>query len=308
MAQAATDIRLRTAWRFLAPRYWHMWLMLGLLRLAVLLPYGWQLALGRLFGRLSWPFAERRRRLTNYNINLCLPELAEHERQALARRHFEALGIAFFEIGLCWWAAASRLRRLVRVEGLEHLEAARRLGRGVILLSAHFTTLEIGGRLLALFTPFHIMYKPNRNPLLEWIITRRRVAHFERAIPRDDVRLMLKSLKENMPVWYAPDQGYRGKYSAMVPFFGVPAPTNTATSRIARMSGAPVVPFFVERLPGTAGYLLRLMPALENFPSDDPAADAERYNRLIEEHARRVPEQYLWAHNRFKTVEHRRPR
>src|SRR5690606_1550490 len=210
------------------------------------------------------------------NLDLCFPELDAAARNRLAREHFAALGIAVFEIALCWWGSERKLRKLVRIEGLEQLDAALAKGKGALLLSAHFTTLEIGGRLLALFRPFHLMYRPNRTELLEVIISSSRRKHFEKVIPRDDVRAMIRSLKDNHPVWYAPDQGYRGKHSAMLPFFNVPAPTNTATSRIAAFTGSPVLPFMVERLPESEGYLLRINAPLENFPSGDPEDDGAR--------------------------------
>src|SRR5215469_2709878 len=256
---------------FLKPRYWPVWLLLGFVRLAILLPFGAQLALGRMLGWTLRHAAKRRWRITLVNLERCFPELDASARERLARKHFDSLGMAFFEIGLCWWGRTERLKRLAQVSGAENLNAARAEGKGVILLSAHFTTLEIGGRLLGLATDFHLMYRPNQNALIEEVMRRSRERHFDRAIPRNDVRLMLKSLKEGKPVWYAPDQGYRGKNSEMIPFFGIPAPTNTATSRLARASGAPVVPFFVERLPGTRGYSLTLLPALEGFPTEDPA-------------------------------------
>jgi KDO2-lipid IV(A) lauroyltransferase len=130
---------------------------------------------------------------------------------------------------------------------------------------------------------------------------KRRKVHFERAIPRGDIRALLLSLKENMPVWYAPDQNYGREHSLFVPFFGVPAATITATARLARASGAAVVPFFPKRLPDNRGYQLALYPALSDFPSGDDSADAQRINTVIEHAIREMPEQYLWAHRRFKT-------
>src|SRR5690606_10507049 len=135
---------------------------------------------------------------------------------------------------------------------------------------------------------------------LERFLARNRGRQAKRAIPRDDVRTLVTALKSNEPVWYAPDQAYRKKGAEMVPFFNIPAATNTATSRLARMTGAAVLPYFPERLPGTQGYRVVIHPPLENFPSDSPAADAERFNRLIEAQVRRIPEQYLWIHRRFK--------
>ena len=286
----------------LKPRYWPIWLLLGFMRLATFLPYALQITLGRGLGLLLRLSSQRRWHITLVNLERCFPELDAAARRRLARRHFASLGQALIEFGMCWWGSTARLKRWGTLSGLEHLQAARTRGRGVILLSAHFTTLEISGRLLSLYTDMHLMYRPNENALIEDVMRASRERHFERAIPRNEVRLMLRSLKEGKPVWYAMDQGFRGKNSAMVPFFGVPAPTNTALSRLAEASGAPVVPFFAERLPGTGGYRLTLLPALEGFPTDDPVADALRVNKLLEERIRRVPEQYLWSHDRFKVV------
>lgn len=291
----------------LHPRHWVGWIALGLLRLSILIPYPAQIVVGRFLGRLMRHLAGRRRRVAEYNVRVCFPEWDEARRRQLVREHFEALGIALFEIAMCWWASDRRLRGLVAgVEGLEHLEKALEKGKGAILLSAHFTPLEIGGRLLSLFHPFHLMYKPNPNELLEWVSRNRREAQFEKAIPRDSVREMLRSLRSNTPVWYAPDQGYVGANRVTVPFFGKPAPTNPATHRIARISGAPVLPYWVERLPGSRGYRLRIEEPVPGFADMSPEEDGQTVNALIEEQARRMPAQYLWTHNRFKTTEHRK--
>ncbi len=287
--------------RFIAPRFWGVWLALALLRLSVALPYRAQLILGRIIGWFGYWLLPSRRRIARVNLDLCFPELGADARAALTREHFEALGIGLVEAAVCWWGDARILEGRVVVEGLQHLEEAQRDGTPVILLSAHFTTLEIGGRLLGLFAPFHLMYRRNDNPLLEEVVRRNRMRHFERAIPRDDVKDMLRSLRDGHPVWYAPDQNYRGKYSAPVPFFGHPVPTNTATTRLARISGARVIPFFVYRRPGLAGYRLKIDQPLAGFPTDDPFADTLRINDLLERQIRIAPEQYLWIHRRFKT-------
>ena len=284
-----------------SPRYWPVHIGMGLGWLAAQLPFGAQIMLGGLLGRLAFYFMRKRRRIARINLGLCFPEQDTAARRALLRDHFRALGIGVIETAMSWWTPAARLQGLARIEGLEHLHAALHAGRGVILLSAHFTTLEIGGRLLSLHAPFHVLYRRHKNAAFEAVMQRARERHFEKAIPRDDMRGMLKSLKANMPVWYAPDQNYGAEHSIFVSFFGIPASTITATTRLARISGAKVVPFFQERLPGAAGYRLRLYPALEDFPCDDEAADTQRINDLIEAEIRKMPAQYLWAHRRFKT-------
>jgi KDO2-lipid IV(A) lauroyltransferase len=286
--------------RLLSPRYWPTWAGLGVLRTLSLLPFRLQLAIGAALGAMLRRLPLRFVRIARRNIDLCLPELDADERKRLLERHFTSLGISLLEISMAWWSPTERLRRMSRVEGMEHVRAALARGRGAILLTAHFTPLEIGGRIVAAATPVNIVYRPSKNEALAHVLGRCRSRNGGRAIPRDDIRSMIAALKNNEVVWYAPDQSYRKKGSEMVPLFGIPAPTNTATSRIARMTGAAVLPYFVERLPGSAGYRVVIQPALENFPSDCPCADAQRFHRLIEAQVRAVPDQYLWIHRRFK--------
>lgn len=292
--------RTRSTPHPLSPRHWPVRFGLGLLWLLVQLPYRWQLALGRRLGIWSMRLSKRRRHIAATNLRLCFPELDGHARQHLLREHFGSLGISALEVALGWWASDRRLRPLAHITGLEHLHRAGADGRGVILLSAHLTCLELGGRLLALYAPFHVMYRPHQNVLVERVQRRNRELRFERAIPRDDARGMLRSLKSGHAVWYASDQNYGHKHSVFAPFFNIPAATSTATTRLARLSGAAVVPFFPRRRHDGSGYELTLLPALSNFPSDDAAADTARINRLIEDQVRLAPEQYLWVHRRFK--------
>lgn len=287
-------------WSFSGPRFWGVWLALGIARLGILLPMRVQMAFGRSIGRLAHRMAQRDRHIATFNVRLCLPELSETEQSALVRRHFESLGCAFLETALVWWGSERRVARILRIEGMAHLDQALRAGRGAILLSAHFTTLEMGALALTRATPTAIMYQTPRNPLIAEISLRRRRALAVRAIGSDSVRELLQSLKQNLTVWYAPDQREEGRSAAIVPFLGRPATTNIATSRIARISGAPVLPYFPERLSDGSGYVCRIGPPLEGFPSGDPLLDAARFHAAIEAHVRRCPEQYLWVYKRFK--------
>lgn len=263
--------------------------------------------LGGLFGYALFATARWRRRVARTNVALCFPDLTAPQQAALVRNCFKYAGMSLQETALCWWGTPRQLKPLCRIEGLEHLHAALARGRGVILLSAHMTCLEIAGRLLALQQPFHVMYKRHRNKLFEAVMRGARERQFERAVSHHDVRGMLQSLKENKAIWYAPDQDFGRKHSVFAPFMGMNAATLTAPARLAKISGAAVVPFFPQRLDNGRGYRLVIHPAIDQFPSNDEVRDAARINTLIGQHVRRVPEQYLWMHRRFKTRPHGEP-
>jgi KDO2-lipid IV(A) lauroyltransferase len=287
---------------FLAPRHWPMWLGLGLLRLCALLPYPALLLLGGGLGRLMYRLIPKRRHIARTNLRLCFPELDETAREKLVRATFRAAAISVFENALSWWGGERRLRRLYRIEGLEHYAAARAQGKGVILLGGHYTTLEISGRFLA----FHIdglqpIYKRAHNPLYEAVMVRQRRRLFDDLLQSTDMRTIVRNVKAGKTVWYAPDQDFGRERSVFAPFFGVATATLTTTARLARLTGAPVLPYVSERLPGAQGYRIALLPALEGFPGGDDLADATRVNAVLEQQVRAMPEQYLWIHRRFKT-------
>ena len=285
----------------LQPKYWLTWIGLGLGWIAAQLPYSIQIRIGRLLGKFIKKTSANRVHIARTNLTVCFPEKKPNEIDQLVNDSFESLGIATMEIIMSWWASNRKLKNLVTIEGLEHLEKALAKNKGVILLSGHFTTLELGGRLLTLFASFHALYRKHKNPIIEFVMHRSRVRHIEKAIERRNMVGMIRSLKENNAIWYAPDQDYgRGK-SIFATFFNVPAATITSTMRLASMRGSPVVPFFQQRLKNGKGYVLRLYPELDNFPSGDDLSDAQRINNIIEQEILKMPEQYLWSHRRFKT-------
>ena len=288
------------SWRLLTPRYWPTWLGLGAMRLVARLPYAQQMALGRILGRVLGQLGRARRHVAEVNLSLCLPELTTAERRRLLRRHLESVGMAMVETAISWWTPAERLPP-ARIEGLEHLHAARARGRGAIVLIGHFTSMELYARFLARHTPLHVTYRQSKNTLYEYLFNRAHRGQSAGMIAHTDLRAMFRALQANETLWYAPDQNYAGKHSAFVPFFGVLASTITATSRIARSSGAPVIPMLAQRLPDDGGYRITLQPPLTDFPGSDETGDAARLLHVIEGHARLIPEQYLWVHRRFKT-------
>ena len=287
---------------YLTPRHWPVWLGLGLLRAICLLPHRAALGVGRGIGALAHFAGGSRRAIVRKNIALCFPELSADERDDLARRHFQALGISFIEMGLGRWASDAWHLGMTRIEGLEHLRKAAESGRGIILLTAHFTTLEISGRALKLTCPpFEAVYRKNRSEFITELLRTGREVSAASTIEKRDIKAMIRSLRSGRMVWYAPDQSYDRKGSAVIPFFGVPAMHTTATTTLARLGNAITIPYFPQRL-RDGSYILRILPPLDNFPSDDSVEDTKKYIRVLEEHIRKCPEQYFWVHRKFKNL------
>lgn len=285
--------------RFWHPRYWMAWLAIGILRVSILLPWKIQLKLGHAFGLLMFHLLKKRRFISCVNIELAFPELDKKQRQALVRQNFISLGKSLFESPLAWWGSRQRLERLKHVEGLEYLQAARGKNKGIVLLSAHTASLELGPRLLALYYPLQAIYRPHQNKLFDKVVKDARDKQYGKAIPRDNMRAMIRNLKEGNMIWYAQDQKPQNpKNRIFSPFFNVPTATNSALSKIVSLGDALVVPFFTFREDN--GYKLIFLPALEEFPSDSLLNDATRINSIIESQIRSYPEQYLWAHKRFR--------
>ncbi|MES1993517.1 MAG: LpxL/LpxP family Kdo(2)-lipid IV(A) lauroyl/palmitoleoyl acyltransferase [Pseudomonadota bacterium] len=286
--------------RLLHPRHWPVWLLMGGLWIVAQLPYHMQMALGQTVGRLAQLVARSRGQVAARNLALCFPELNAAQRADLLQAHFASLGMGVIELPLSWWAPQSRLEGRLRLEGLEHLKAVQARGQGAILLSGHFTSIDVCGRLFAPHADVDILFRAQDNPVIEYFLGGYRKQRFRHTIERHDIRAMVRALRQGRTIWYAPDQNYRGSNSALVPFFGHPAPTNTGTARLARMTGAAVLPFSMERQLETGTYLIRIDPPLADFPSDDPIADTQRQNEILEAQIRRCPAQYLWVHERFK--------
>jgi KDO2-lipid IV(A) lauroyltransferase len=284
---------------FLHPRYWPTWLGIGVLKALSVLPLPVLLKLGEGLGWLIGRLLHKRRYVVRVNLQLCFPPLAGAALEREVDAHFKALGAGIFEACLAWWASNDRVRGWGEVIGLEHLDAAMANKTGVLLLTGHFTTMELAARFIALQRDFHAMYRPINNGLIDYFMHRwRQDRSGLPALPREDLRGLVRALREGRAIWYGPDQTLDFRHSVFVPFFGVPALTITATSRLAQMGRAKVVPYFPERV--GSRYRVRFLPALENFPSGDDAADAARINQAIEAGVRFAPPQYFWVHRRFK--------
>lgn len=281
-----------------APRHWPVWLGVGLCMALARLPWGLQRAMGAAVGWLALRLLPDRREAARTNLALCLPELDGPAREALLRANFRDVGIGLFEFARAWWGEVAPMRASARIEGLEILQRLQAEGRGVLLVSGHFMTLELCGRLLCDHVPLAGMYRKHRSPVMEWAVLRGRLRYASAMFGNGDTRAAIRHLKRGGVLWYAPDQDMRGKDTVFAPFFGIPAATITATHQFARMTGCAVVPFFHRR--EGADYVLQVGQPLSPFPTDDAVTDSAAVNAAIEAMVRQAPSQYLWLHRRFK--------
>ncbi len=273
-----------------------LWLLHGL-------PLAWQAALGNGLGWVFNTVARGRRRIARRNVALCLPELEPAARRALVREHFRWLCRSLIERGLLWYASPARLRRLIHVEGDVHL--AERSERPVMWLVPHFMALDVAGMATQLFQrkPVGSIYQAQSNPVLDAAIRKGRMRFGQGGLwPRSDSALpLVRGVRRGFAFFNLPDMDFGIKDAAFVPFFGIPAATLLAPSKLARALNMLVQPVLAELLPGGQGYRVRFLPPWTDWPTDDALADALRMNRWIEEQIRAHPAQYLWVHRRFKT-------
>jgi KDO2-lipid IV(A) lauroyltransferase len=277
--------------------------LLGLVWLLHWLPLPLLAALGRGVGALLHAFGRGRRQVALRNLELCMPELPALERQALVREHFRWLGRSLLERGLLWYASPARLKRLIHVEGDVHL--AENSERPVMWLVPHFMALDVAGAATQLFQTRHVasIYQAQSNPVLDTAMRQGRLrfgrgevfARQESALP------LVRAVKRGAAFFNLPDMDFGARDAAFVPFFGVPAATLLAPSRLARSLKMVVQPVVAEALPGGRGYVVRFEAPWTDWPSDDAEGDARRMNAWIESEIRRCPAQYLWVHKRFNT-------
>ncbi len=285
----------------LSPRHWPSWIGLGAVRLTATLPYRALQSLGRALGALTGRLPGSRRRVAQRNLAACFPELSDTERAALLRRNLADLGLMFAEFAFAWFGSDRAIAGVpCAIDGLEHLERCRSQGRGVLLVGAHFSHLELCARLVSQRIRIAGMYRVMDDPVFERAVLRARLGYAQAMFTKDELRASVKYLRRGGTLWYAPDQDMRGKDTVFAPFFGVAASTLTATHHLARLSGAAVIPFFHRRNP-EGGYSIRLEAPLTDFPSADIVSDTARVNACIERMVREAPAQYLWVHKRFKT-------
>ncbi len=271
-----------------------LWL-LHFLPLPVLAPIGQGL------GMLAYGAIRKRRRIARTNLSLCFPQMSARQREKLLRRHFRCFGRALLESGIAWWSSSQRLRRVVRMEGTEHVDA---LGdQRLIALVPHFVGIELEGMRMSLDYGGVAVYVRQKDPYVDALLKRKRTRFpGTQMISRSEgVMAIVRAFRRGRALQVSPDMDLGARDSVFVPFFGVTAATVPALGGICKLTGARILPLVVRQLPGGRGYVVRAYPAWEDFPGASPEKDARRMNAFIEERILEMPEQYLWTHRRFKT-------
>ncbi len=287
---------------YLAPKHWPLWIAIGLLRLSVLLPTRVTSHLGTALGRLLYRVMPSRRRAARINIRQAYPDFTKDEIDVLNKKSFKSLGISIFEMAVAWYEKDSVLKQQCQIEGQEHLDQAIAQNRPIILLTGHFTTLEIGSRLIGYYCKkYSGVYKKARDPFFNAIMVKHRSTFGDHLTDNKNVREIIRNLKTGHATWFAPDQDFKKQDIVFTPFLGGIASTLTATTKLAKITKAMIVPFYPVRLENGKGFKLIILPALEDFPSGDIQNDSARINKTIEDMVYANPEQYLWLHKRFKT-------
>lgn len=302
MSQKPTYQPGKFQWSFLLPQYWGIWIGIVFLMILAILPWAIQYRLGQFLGSVAFNNLKSRGKTTIRNLEVCFPEWTAEQIEANARQVFIDQMIGIFET-LNAWYSPQWFKNRVQIEGLEHIQNAQAEGKGILLLGTHSTLLDAGGYLCAQFFEPDVVYRPQNNPLLDMLIVRCRATIYANQIDHDDMRGLIRNLKNGHAIWYSPDQDFGLKQGVMAPFFGTPAATVTAHRRLLKIAKAVAIPLYFYRDGDISNpqYHVLIEPALDNFPSEDEVSDAVRTNKIIENQLRIAPTQYMWFHRRFKT-------
>lgn len=285
---------------FLLPKYWLIWLSMGILYFISWLPFIVQIQIGNLLGKLLGVLAKNRVKVAKRNLELCFPEKNESEILALVKENKQHAGMAILETGMGWWWPDWRIKKIATYYGYEHIESIRASGKGVLALAIHNMNIELACRIAGVKYPAVAFYRKHNNPLMEYIQYHGRSRSNKYMIHKRNARGLIEALNQKEVGFYLPDQDYGRGQSEFVPFFAVKdAATTKGTLMFAKRANCETV--FMVSVRTKRGYDIKVVQGLNNFPSGDDKLDVTRINKQVEELVKIAPAQYLWMHKRFKT-------
>ena len=263
------------------------------------LPFSAQVFLGKIIGKFLYSIMSELRKVAYTNISNCFPEKRQAQVITTVKRHFEAVGISFFETANAYYASDKKIKKTLTIENEHFFTNALKKEGGIILLCSHFMPLMLGSRALLIKHKIANVYRPQNNKLFDQIMVNGYQKNGAVMIKNTDTRTIVKALSNSLPIWYAPDQDLGMKNSIFAPLFGIQAATASATARFAKNNNTRVIPYSFVRT--DQGYKMTFQEPLDNYPSGDALNDAKRTNQILEKQILKTPEQYLWIHRRFKT-------
>lgn len=286
---------------FKAPKYWPTWFSIGLLQLWARLPWSLQYKIAQLLGFVAFHCARRRRHIVDVNLKLAFPQWSLNERKKQVRQTLFNNMLGLVEAANAYHKPAESYRDKTTFVGLEVLQSAIDEGRGVLLLGAHYSHLDLSGLLVSLVCHPSAIYRPNNNPLIDHYINKGRLTFMRSVIARTDMRKIARALKNSEIVWYPPDQDFGKSHSVYAPFFNTNASTITVTSRLLKFNQSEVVVMSCSRDDSRERYTIEFQKLSQPIPTGDDVIDATRVNEALENCIRKAPTQYMWTHRRFKT-------
>jgi KDO2-lipid IV(A) lauroyltransferase len=285
-------------YHFLSPKFWPTWLAIGGLYVMAWLPWSAKLFATKVLSKLVKRFVKSRYNTLVTNIHLCFPNLTDAEREALIEQTLFSNVLGLFETAHAWCRGTKGIN--IEVEGLENFEKAQKDERGILVLSAHFSMLDLGAAIFGSVIKSGTIYRKHDNPLFNYFMTRSREKYVDYTLARKDIKGMIRKLRSGENLAYLPDQDFGRKRSIFIPFMGVPTATITMTSQIAEAGNAQVLPVSAYRKGTTNSYVLQLHPPMD-IPTENHEEDAVLWTNWLENCVKDHPEQYLWLHKRFKT-------
>ena len=269
------------------------------MRIGVFIPFNFQVLIGKTIGKLLYPFMHRLRSTAYSNISHCFPDKKQKQVNLLVKRHFEAIGVSFFETANAYYGSDKKIRKLLTITNENFFQDALKEEGGIILLCSHFMPLMLGSRALLINHTIANIYRPQNNKLFDRIMVKGYKKNGAVMIKSTDTRSIIKAINNSLPIWYAPDQDLGKNNSVFAPFFGIQTATASATARLAKNNNTRVIPYSFIRT--KKGYTMSFEKPIANYPSNDPIQDATIVNQILEKQIIKSPEQYLWIHRRFKT-------
>ena len=269
------------------------------MRIGVFIPFNFQVLIGKTIGKLIYPFMHKLRSTAYSNISHCFPDKKQNQVNLLVKRHFEAIGVSFFETANAYYGSDKKIRKLLTITNENFFQDALKEEGGIILLCSHFMPLMLGSRALLMNHTIANIYRPQNNKLFDRIMVKGYKKNGAVMIKSTDTRSIIKAINNSLPIWYAPDQDLGKNNSVFAPFFGIQTATASATARLAKNNNTRVIPYSFIRT--KKGYTMSFEKPIANYPSNDPIQDATIVNQILEKQIIKSPEQYLWIHRRFKT-------